>query len=151
MYFKALPWFEEAVKTPQNFNGKKVSVVINNQPEFGFFSTLQTVLQKIKIEVSIIVLPIDVPFLNKNALEEVIAIDNEVVIPNYKSKNGHPVKLSYRFWKPFLKIVNTSKEARLDLQIKKKNASQISVVEINDASVLKNLNTPKKWQEFKNS
>ena len=42
----------------------------------------------------------------------------------------------------------TDSEARLDLQIKKRNASEISIVEINDTSILKNLNTPKDWQDF---
>lgn len=150
-YFDGIPWLQKAVENPQNYQQKKVNVVINKTPEFGLFSTLQSVLKtldKPRTDKDVLILPIDVPLLKSSELEKIILTENKIVIPTYKNKNGHPVKLTPKFWKSLL-VLNVSEDnSRLDVQIKKRNASEISFVEINDASILKNLNMPKDWQEF---
>tara|TARA_R110002124_G_scaffold233351_1_gene398552 strand:+ start:14052 stop:14675 length:624 start_codon:yes stop_codon:yes gene_type:complete len=151
LYFDAIPWLKKAIETPQKYQQKKVRVVINKTPEFGLFSTLQSVLKVIestKSKKEVLILPIDIPMLKKSELEKIISTKNQIVIPTYKNKNGHPVKLTQPFWKSLLELNITDKNARLDIQIKKRNASEISLAEINDASILKNLNTPKDWQAF---
>ncbi len=158
-YFDAIPWLQKAVENSQNYQQKKVRIVINKTPEFGLFSTLLAVLKvldrvyleqnrKARTDKSILILPVDVPLLKSSELEKIIHKKNQIVIPTYKNKNGHPVKLASEFWKSLLELNVSDKGSRLDVQIKKRNASEISFVEINDASILKNLNTPKDWQGF---
>ena len=80
-----------------------------------------------------------------------ISFENIIVIPTYKNKNGHPVKLKPEYWNSLIHLNVADEDSRLDLQIKKRNASEISMIDVSDASCIKNLNTPKEWQEFINS
>ncbi len=148
LYFDAIPWLEKAAKNPQLYQQKTVRVVINKTPEFGLFSTLQSVLKTLDTHQQVLILPIDVPLLKSSEQKKIIDTENEIVIPTYNNKKGHPVKLSPMFWKSLLELNIIDKNARLDIQIKKRNASKISLIEINDTSILKNLNTPKDWQAF---
>ena len=151
LYFDAIPWFEEALESPQEFHGKKVRVVINHQPEFGLFSTLQSVLNVLNTagnKQDIFVLPVDVPLLKISELEKIIVTKNTVVIPEFKGKNGHPVKLHADFWKSLPAIPITDTDARLDIQIKKLQESEITKVVVKDDAILKNLNTPEAWKVF---
>ncbi|GGG89236.1 hypothetical protein GCM10011416_02070 [Polaribacter pacificus] len=153
-YFDAIPWLQQAVEKPQLHQQKKVRVVINKTPQFGLFSTLQTILidhQMQRADKTVLITPIDVPLPNTKNQKKIFEKDNLLVIPKYKGKNGHPVKLAPEFWCSLLNIDVKDPEARLDVQIKKRNASEISYVEINDASILKNLNSPKDWQNYLNS
>ncbi len=147
-YFKAIPWLYKAQTTPVKFQNLTVHVMVNNTPSNGAFSTLQTVLKKIKIPHNILVNPIDVPILNTSELNNLIATDNWIVIPSYNNKNGHPIKLNSAFCKHLLTLDASDKEARLDLQIKKVNPSKKTIVQVNDCLVLKNLNTPEVWKDF---
>jgi len=151
LYFNAIPWFKKAIETPKEFKGKLVQVIVNTTPELGSFSNLQSVLKKVKVFQDILVLPVDVPLLKSSALKKITQVNNVVVMPNYNHKNGHPVKISYSFWKTFLTLTPLDVTARLDVQIKQKKASEISIVNVADCSVLKNLNTPERWEIFKNS
>jgi len=150
-YYDAIPWLEKAVEKQVVFKGKKVKVILNQTPEFGIFSTLFAVLRKLdleRIDKNVLILPIDVPLLNAKGQEKLIFDNHTISIPTYKNKKGHPIKLAPTFWKSLLELDITDVNSRLDFQIKKRNASEISFIETNDASILKNLNTPKEWQEF---
>ena len=149
-YFDAIDWFEKATKKQYNFLGLNVKVVINKTPELGSFSTLQTVLNSIELKQDLLICPIDIPILNGIELQKIINTTNTIIIPNYKEKNGHPIKLNSKFCQRLLSIKNSSDEARLDIQIKKLDANNITVFEVKDSSVLKNLNTPKDWKSFTN-
>jgi CTP:molybdopterin cytidylyltransferase MocA len=148
LYFDAIPWLEKAVENPQKYQQKKVRVVLNKTPELGLFSTLQSVLKALDTNQQVLILPIDVPLLKSAELKKIIDTENGIVIPTYNNKNGHPVKLAQPFWKSLLELNIADENSRLDIQIKKRNASEISLVAINDAAILKNLNTPKDWQAF---
>ncbi len=148
LYFDAIPWLAKAVEKPQNYQQKIVRVVINKTPEFGLFSTVQSVLKTLDTNQQVFVLPIDVPLLKSSEFKKIMDTENEIVIPTYNNKKGHPVKLAPMFWKSLLALNITDENSRLDTQIKKRNASEISMIAINDAAILKNLNTPKDWLEF---
>lgn len=151
-YFKAIPWLAEAQTTFVYFKEMKVSVVINPNPEWGSFSTLQTVLEKIDANPAVLISPIDIPIPNATVLKEIIKIENKIVLPNFEGKNGHPIKLSASFWKSLPQLDPKEENARLDFQIKKTKSNEITQVAVNDASILKNLNTPIDWADFlKNS
>jgi len=151
-YFNAIPWFIEALEDFYLYDGVEVRVVVNHQPQFGAFSTLQSVLDKVDLNATILVQPIDVPIPNKQSQTTIINENNSVVIPKCDSKNGHPVKLKSEFWNPLLAIDKSSEKARLDVQIKNYIASSVSFVNVSDNSVYQNINTKKNWNNYlKNS
>ena len=63
-------------------------------------------------------------------------------------KNGHPVQLKPEFWNTLLTVDLTSANARLDLQIKKYDASSITYLNVVDSSVYQNINTFKEWNNY---
>jgi len=150
-YFKAINWFENATKKPFVFNKLTIHIVINKYPEFGTFSTLQTVLKSLKNKEDVLINHIDIPILNFTDFNKIIELKNTVVIPSFRNKKGHPVKLSYSFWKKLIKVDLQSEDARLDYQLKKLPEKSISYVLVNDASITKNLNTKKDWISFLNT
>ena len=147
-YFDAIDWFEKASKTPVSFMGIAVSICINKTPEHGSFSTLQTVIKSIPTNSEVLINPIDTPILNAVELESIIETKNDVVIPNYHTKNGHPIKLTAFLWKDFINIPLENKNARLDYQIKKIASSKVSHISVLDNAILLNLNTPKDWESY---
>lgn len=149
-YFNTINWFAEAQNNFIKFNGVSVKVIINPSPEKGSFSTLQTVLKSIKPVQDVMICPIDIPILNVTEFQKILENKNTIVLPNFKGKNGHPIKLNSKFCKHLLTLKTGNKDSRLDIQIKKLDAIKISKIEINDNSILKNLNTPKDWESYIN-
>lgn len=147
-YFNAIPWLEKAQFNSVEFQGLKVNVLINKNPELGSFSTLQTVLKEIPKNLEVVLNHIDIPILNSKELSKIISSKNEIALPNYKGKNGHPIKIKYIFWKNLLKIAISDENARLDFQLKKVNPAKISTIEVLDRAIIMNLNTKKEWKSF---
>lgn len=150
-YLNKIPSFSEAQSHFVLYKILNIRVVINKKPEQGSFSTLQTVLQQIPKNKSVLINPIDIPILNTTELQNIIAVQNQIVLPNFQSKNGHPIKLHSEFWEPLLLLNPTDQNSRLDLEIKKTNPSKITRIAVTDSCILKNLNTPNDWIEFTNS
>ena len=115
--------------------------MINHQPQFGAFSTLQTVLNKINTHNVVLVQPVDVPLVNQLTLKSIFAINNAIVIPRCNEKNRYPVQLKSEFWKTLLTVDLTSVNARLDLLIKNYDTSSIAYLNVTDNSVYQNINT----------
>ena len=147
-YFNAIPWLQNAQSNFIEYEGLKVKVIINENPEYGSFSTLQTVLKVIPKSSEILVNHIDIPILNSEELSKIISFKNEIVLPNYKGKNGHPIKLNPSFWNNLLQLHPTEKDSRLDFQLKKVNPVKISIIEVLDREIIMNLNTKKAWISF---
>ena len=147
-YFNAIPWLHNAQSNFIEYEGLKVKVIINENPEYGSFSTLQTVLKVIPKSSEILVNHIDIPILNSEELSKIISFKNEIVLPNYKGKNGHPIKLNPSFWNNLLQLHPTEKDSRLDFQLKKVNPVKISIIEVLDRAIIMNLNTKKAWISF---
>ena len=150
-YFDAIPSFEDALTKQINFQGLKVKIVINKTPELGSFSTLQSVLKKIDSSNDIVINHIDIPILNSIELNKIISIENEIVLPKFEGKNGHPIKISSSLWNKLLQLNPTDKEARLDVQLKKVNPAKTSIIEVFDRAILYNFNTKKEWISFLNT
>ena len=150
-YFDAIPWLEDALLNYKEFQGLKVKIVINKIPELGSFSTLQTVLKKIDSKQTVILNPIDIPILNSTELNKIISLKNDIIIPNFEGKNGHPIKMNATFWNILLKINSADTNARLDVQLKKINPIRISIIEVSDRAILYNLNFKKDWNSFLNT
>lgn len=150
-YLNKIPWFTKAQSLFINYKNLKVRVVVNKNPELGSFSTLQTVLQQIPKNKSVLINPIDIPILNPTELQNIIEAQNQIVLTNFEGKNGHPIKLDSEFWNPLLLLDPTNENSRLDLEIKKTIPSKITTITVTDSSILKNLNTPNDWEAYSNS
>ena len=149
-YFEAIPWLKDAFINFVDYQGLKVKTIVNSSPELGSFSTLQTVLKNINSGSDMLVSPVDVPLLNSEELNKIISTKNKVIIPNFEGKNGHPIKMAVNFWKKLVSLNISDENSRLDLQIKKLNSEEISIIKVKDASVVKNLNTKTAWISFLN-
>ncbi|MBI9042166.1 NTP transferase domain-containing protein [Lutibacter sp.] len=147
-YFEAIPWLKDALNDFVSYKNLKVKVVINNVPELGSFSTLKTVLKEVPEKSAIILNHIDIPILNTAELNKIILTENDVVIPHFKNKNGHPIKLSADIWINLIQIKATEKDARLDFQLKKINPIKISTVEVFDRAITLNLNSKNDWNSY---
>jgi len=146
-YLKTIPWLSKALFSSYSYKTIKLRVFINSHPEAGSFSSLQIGLQQVTNDHSVVVCPIDVPF-SPSTLSLLLSHRNNVIIPTFEHKKGHPVILSAKFWNLLLAINTHSKQARLDSQIKLLAINQISQIEVNDALVIKNINTPKEWKDY---
>jgi CTP:molybdopterin cytidylyltransferase MocA len=147
-YTNKIPLLKQAESEFVIYKKIMIRVIINKNPELGSFSTLQTVLQQIPKNKSVLINPIDIPILNTAELQTIIETQNQVVLPNFEGKNGHPIKLHADFWNPLLLLSPADENSRLDLEIKKMNPSEITRIKVTDSSILKNLNTPNDWTEF---
>ena len=147
-YLNKIQLLNQAKSGLVSYKKIQIRVIINKNPEMGSFSTLQTVLQQIPKKKSVLINPIDVPILNSAELQTVIETENQIVLPNFEGKNGHPIKLHSNFWNPLLLLDPKNENSRLDLEIKKINLSAITTISVTDPSIIKNLNTPEDWQEF---
>jgi CTP:molybdopterin cytidylyltransferase MocA len=147
-YFEAIPWLKDALVDFVSYQNLNIKVIINNTPELGSFSTLQTVLKEVPEKSTIILNPIDIPILNATELIKIISTENDIVLPNFNNKNGHPIKLSENVWNTLLDLDVTKADSRLDIQLKKINPIKISTVEVFDRAVILNLNTKKDWNSF---
>jgi CTP:molybdopterin cytidylyltransferase MocA len=150
-YLNKIAWFTEAQLHFVSYKNLKVRVVINQNPELGSFSTLQTVLQQVSKNKSVLINPIDIPILNQGELQNIIKEQNQIVLPNFEGKNGHPIKLHSEFWNTLLLLNPSDEKSRLDLEIKKIIPSKITTIAVTDSCILKNLNTPNDWVEYSNS
>lgn len=149
-YFDAIPWLKDALNNFVYYQGLKVKTIVNQAPELGSFSTLQTVLKNINSYGDVVLIPIDVPLLNSEELNKFISTKNNIVMPNFEGKNGHPIKMGLKFWKKLVSLNISDENSRLDLQIKKLNSQEISIIKVKDASIVKNLNTKTAWISFLN-
>jgi len=150
-YFNEIPWLEKAVKKSQIFKEIRVRVVVNKQPQLGFFSTLQTVLKEVNKttkNIDVLILPIDVPLLQVSELQKILKKKAPVVIPVYQQKKGHPVFISSKIWKSFLTVSVNDKNTRLDKKIQQLSSDKIDLVDVLDKNVTLNLNTFNDWQKF---
>ena len=147
-YFEKIPWLKEAQADFVVYKNLKIRVVVNAFPERGSFSTLQCVLFQIPKPHSVLIHPIDVPILKATELQKIIETQNNIVLPSYQGKNGHPIMVSPLFWNPLLDLNVNDEDARLDFQIKNSKPSERSSITVKDFSVILNLNTPKEWMDF---
>ena len=149
-YFDAISWLKESLINEADYQGLKIKTIVNPTQELGSFSTLHTVLKNINSACDVLVNPVDVPLLNSDELNNIIAVKNNIVMPNFEGKNGHPIKMGVGFWQKLVSLNVSEENSRLDLQLKKVTPEEISIVEVTDPSIIKNLNTKTAWISFLN-
>ena len=152
-YFERIPWLRGARDEASVQSGLAVSVVVNKTPEFGQFSSLQRAIPFIleKGWSGAFVLPVDVPGPQREVYSRLGAgFNNEldVVIPQYRSKGGHPVLLSRQFLGQLLSLPAANNEARLDKQIQALSQERVAKVRVSDPQVCLNINTLEEFRAF---
>jgi len=147
-YFETIPWLKDAQDDFVFYKNLKIRVLLNLLPENGSFSTLQSVLSQIPKTKSVLIHPIDVPILRATELHKIMESQNEIVLPNFQGKNGHPILVSPLFWESLLALDAIGENARLDFQIKKSNPKKWTTIAVDDSCIVQNLNTPKDWLDF---
>jgi len=148
LYFELIPWFKKAVNNTFIYKGVKVRIIINTAPQYGPFSTLQRVLKNIDPKRTILVHPIDVPFIDEKNLISLINEKNTIVVPVCENKKGHPVKLKPKFWVDLLNINLSSETARLDRQIKNYDTSSVTYINLDYKPLYQNINTIELWNKY---
>jgi CTP:molybdopterin cytidylyltransferase MocA len=149
-YIEAIHWLKDSITDFVDYQGLKIKTIVNPTPELGSFSTLQTVLININSYCDVLLSPIDVPLLNPEELNIIISAKNTIVMPNFEGKNGHPIKMNVYFWQKLVSLDVSGENSRLDLQIKKLNPEEITMIKVSDASSVKNLNTKAAWISYLN-
>jgi len=68
----------------------KVSVVINEKYELGMFSSVQCGIHEVTGK-RFFIIPGDQPVVKTDTFRQLLAVDDDIVIPRYNGKKGHPV------------------------------------------------------------
>ena len=135
--FTTQEWKKELSEVEQN-----VIIIKNSKPENGRLYSLQLGLRTTTNN-PIIIHNVDNPFVENNAIEQLISQTeaNEISIPSYKGKGGHPVIISklvkeeiitnYQHYKTLKDIFSKFPKKR---------------IEVNSNSILKNINTPQELE-----
>jgi CTP:molybdopterin cytidylyltransferase MocA len=143
-YYKAIPELQKALNSSIFFKGLQVSVVQNENPKLGSFSTLQYALKAHYKSSDVLICPIDVPILNSKELKKLIKTNANIVKPIFKGQSGHPIKIKYQFVE---RLLNEDSTSRLDKLIALE--SDIKKIPCIDNQIIMNLNTPVDWSSFK--
>ncbi len=127
--------------------GLNVGVVLNPNPQLGQFSSIQCGLEFINQHdfSASFVLPVDTPSPAESvwkALTSKRTTTKKVCVPSYYGKGGHPVLLVREFWDILTRLSPDLPESRLDKQIELLPEEEICYVNVDDPSILKNVNTP---------
>ncbi|PIA71726.1 nucleotidyltransferase family protein [Pseudomonas sediminis] len=86
----------------------------------------------------------DMPSIHRDSLETLIAHSsaNNIVLPSYQGKRGHPVLFGRDFW-PQLAALSGDAGAKPVLQ---QNPDAVHIVELDDPGVLQDVDTQEDWQ-----
>lgn len=133
---------KEILAALPNLETKSI-ITINPEPERGQFSSLQTGLQSIRSS-SAFILPIDTPSPPPGVWTALLdhSKDHWVAIPKFKNRGGHPVWLSSDFSSQLSLGKFPSAEERLDVQIRLLDPKLVTLIEVEDSSILTDLDSP---------
>jgi len=147
LYYRAIPVLEKALDKRVAFEDINMTVVFNDTPQLGSFSTLKKALKIIDEPSDILVCLIDVPILNATELKKIISTKSSVVKPTFKGKSGHPIKIDCQFVK---KLLNENSSNRLDRIIENQAGVCVKKLICSDRQITLNLNTPENWLKYLN-
>lgn len=154
-YFQALHFLKKAEEHSYNWNGMKLSVAVNTNPELGPFSSLQTGLGKLRTNVGVFILPIDVPAPEPEVWKRLQLEGDtrhlDACIPLFAKQHGHPAWLSHNFVLSLRKLSPESSQARLDYQIHALPSSRKDYIPVRDSRVAMNMNTLADFDQLKKS
>lgn len=126
------------------------SLVVNPDPDRGQFSSLQVGLQEVlnRGRDAAMVTLVDRPPVDNRTIQQLCETFASAtlrwkwaVVPKFGERHGHPIVLSREMMEAFLKAEPTS-TAR---DVEHANRNHIEYVEVEDGSVIANINTPEDY------
>ncbi len=151
IYRSVIPWLSGQSTWRQGANRYTVQTVTNRQPQRGTFSSLQVGLRAAlqSDAPAVFVMPMDVPAPVSSVLYALISGAKgavQAVVPKFKGKSGHPVLIM----RPLMEqLCSLSPDAmRLDHALAALPAENLAHVDVDDARVAMNLNTPSDWHKY---
>jgi CTP:molybdopterin cytidylyltransferase MocA len=122
---------------------EKINIVINENYEFGQFSSLQTGIRKLPSDISgCLVCLIDQPHLRsetvKQIVNEVNAHPNRIIIPTFKHHGGHPVYIP----KSLLSEIRETAISESLRHVFLNNLHFIHRFEVDDPLIVEDVDTP---------
>lgn len=153
-YLEAISFLESARASWTRVNSIDLSVVINDRPELGSFSSLQLGCKALAPTewTSAFVLPIDVPAPAPQVFASLARAMAErsyqVAVPTFQGKSGHPVLVARKFAESLLSMDAGGERARLDFLIHELAADEVTKIPVTDPHTVLNLNTPEEWSRF---
>lgn len=127
-------------------SGTGADVVVNPHPDRGSFHSLQCGLGRARPggNGALFVLPVDVPAPHPQIWRVLANCDSSfsAVVPTFQERGGHPVRLAAGFAAQLREIPWNAPDARLDVRIRSLPIGRSCRVEVGDAGVRTNLNTP---------
>lgn len=120
----------------------RVQIVVNSQPDRGQFSSLQEGIKALGLTAWSFLLPIDCPSPGPEvwtALWQAKNASISALIPRRAKRPGHPLLLGKRF---LHSLRDGNADARLDSLIKNLSDEEKKYVDVLDASIHVNINTP---------
>ena len=131
-------------------NSDQISFVYNEIHRKGMFSSVQKGFECVSGKIAVMLQLIDQPFISQNVYEELVSKynpENLITQPSYikdgNKRSGHPIIFAPEF-KDI--VLSYSVDSQLNDVIKDNNKSR-KFIEINDESILHNLNTKEDFKE----
>ena len=126
------------------------SLIVNEAPERGQFSSLQVGLQEVlnRGRDGAIITLVDRPPATPETIAAVrhafLGSDAWAAIPEYEGRHGHPIVIGREMMEKFLKAPATA----VARDIEHENQEHIRYVKVNDPAVVTNVDTPEEYQRL---
>jgi molybdenum cofactor cytidylyltransferase len=123
----------------------KIMLIKNENPILGRFHSLKLGLKKVLDNDFCFIQNIDNPFVNNNLILNLWKNRNEdgFVSPLFNGNGGHPILIS----KKIIQQLDEMRDEDLNLKEVLKKFPK-TVVEVDDETILMNINTPEQYQHF---
>jgi molybdenum cofactor cytidylyltransferase len=122
-------------------NDSRVSVVVNEDPSRGMFSSIQAGLAATAGD-PFVILPADMPFIASSTVTEVVLAcirRHRVIIPVHQEQRGHPIAIPWTFRTALLLA---PPESTLKHALAAAGAEPVELP-VGDSGILKDVDTPK--------
>ncbi|MCE5219884.1 MAG: nucleotidyltransferase family protein [Clostridium sp.] len=131
---------EKIEKLVQSYS--KVQIIYNEEFHKGMFSSIKKGIQNVTAG-RFLLTPGDYPLISKVVVKKILKEENEIVIPSFNKKGGHPILLSSNF---INEILREPEDSNLKIYLSKK---QCSYLNINDEGILLDVDTIKDYNYIK--
>lgn len=123
---------EKIEKLVQNYS--KVEIIYNEDFHKGMFSSVRKGIRNVTAE-RFLLTPGDYPLISKEVVKKLLKEKNEIVIPSFNKRGGHPILLSSNL---ITEILIEPEDSNLKIYLSKK---QCSYLNINDEGILLDVDT----------
>ncbi len=123
-------------------NKKKINMVYNERYNEEMFLSVKKGVSFVESE-RFFIIPADCPFVRKETILNMLSLDEDIVVPFYNGKGGHPILM-----KKYLKIELLSEPDTSSLKefIKRKGFKRIYV---DDENILIDIDTLEDYERYK--